>query len=146
MCIRDRYTDRTLPRPYSTADDKEIFGTAFIKADLGKPIEFEKVEVTKSISLTDDHEKSVSISTRIDAKNDYETNLDVYLIYQITDEAGRVIHIDWSRIFAPSENTFSVYHNCDVISSGEYTVDIFVLNNLENPIPYSNKFSENIVV
>ncbi|MED5275686.1 MAG: hypothetical protein VX997_02360, partial [Thermoproteota archaeon] len=86
------------------------------------------------------------ISTTINAKNDYETNLDVYLIYQITDEAGRVIHIDWSRIFAPSENTFSVYHNCDVISSGEYTVDIFVLNNLENPIPYSNKFSENIVV
>ena len=74
--------------------------------------------------------KSTSFLMPIDAKNDYETNLDVYLVYQITDEAGRVIHIDWSRTFAPSENTFSVYHNCNVITSGEYTVDIFVLNNL----------------
>ena len=92
--IYAQYTDRTLPRPYSTDDDKEIFGTAFIKADLGKPIDFEKVDVTKSISITDDHKKSVSISTTIDAKNDYETNLDVYMVYQITDEDGRVVQVE----------------------------------------------------
>ena len=144
--IYAQYTDRTLPRPYSTDDHKEIFGTAFIKADLGKPINFEQVSITKSVHLSNTHEKSVSISTTINAKNDFETNLDLYLIYQISDKDGRVIHIDWSRVFAPADGTFSVYHNCDVIKSGEYTVDIFVLNNLENPIPYSNKFSEIIFV
>ena len=144
--IYAQYTDRTLPRPYSTDDHKEIFGTAFIKADLGKPINFEQVSITKSVHLSNTHEKSVSISTTINAKNDFETNLDLYMIYQISDNDGRVIHIDWSRVFAPADGTFSVYHNCDVIKSGEYTVDIFVLNNLENPIPYSKKFSEIIFV
>ena len=144
--IYAQYTDRTLPRPYSTDDDKEIFGTAFIQANLGKPIDFDKVEVTKSIYFSSQHEKSVSISTTIDAKNDYETNLHVYMLYQISDEDGRAIHIDWSRVFAPAEGTFTVYHNCDVLKSGKYTVDIFVFNNLENPVPYSTKFSETIFV
>ena len=68
------------------------------------------------------------------------------MLYQISDEDGRVIHIDWSRVFAPAEGTFTAYHNCDVLKSGKYTVDIFVFNNLENPVPYSTKFSETIFV
>ena len=66
--------------------------------------------------------------------------------YQILDKNGRVIHIDWSRVFAPAESVFTVYHNCDVLESGKYVVEIFILNNLENPVPYSTKFSEIIVV
>ena len=36
---------------------KEIFGIAFITADLGKPISFDRVDITKSIRISDEHEK-----------------------------------------------------------------------------------------
>ena len=144
--IYAQYTDRTLPRPYSNDDHKEIFATAFMRADLEKPIDFDRVDITKSIRMNDEHEKTESISTIIEAKNHYKTNLEAYVIHQIRDENGRVIHIDWSRVFAPSEGTFMINHNCDVIKSGKYTIDIFVLNNLDNPVPFASKFSETIII
>ncbi|MEC7710700.1 MAG: hypothetical protein VX587_00110 [Thermoproteota archaeon] len=144
--IYAQYTDRTLPRPYSNDDHKEIFATAFMRADLGKPIDFDRVDITKSIRMNNEHGKTESISTIIEAKNHYKTNLEAYVIHQIKDEDERVIHIDWSRVFAPSEGTFMINHNCDVIKSGKYTIDIFVLNNLDNPVPYASKFSETIII
>ncbi len=144
--IYAQYTDRTLPRPYSTDDHKEIFATSFTRGDLGKPINFDRVDITKSIKISGKHERTEMISTSINAKNDYETNLEVYVIHQITDEEGKVLHIDWNRIFAPAESNFLMNHNCNIIESGEYTVEIFVLNNLENPVPYSEKFTETIII
>ena len=144
--IYAQYTDRTLPRPYSNDDHKEIFASAFMRADLGRPIDFDRVDITKSIRINDEHKKTESISTIIEAKNHYKTNLEAYVIHQIRDETGKVVHIDWSRVFAPSEGTFMINHNCDVIKSGKYTIDIFVLNNLDNPVPYASKFSETIII
>jgi len=141
-----QYTDRTLPRPNSTDDHKEIFGIASIQADLGRPISFDFVDIKKSISINDEHEKTELISTIIEAKNDYKTNLEAYILYQIRDEHNRAIHIDWSKVFVPSTGTFTMYHNCDVIKSEKYTMDIFVFNNLENPVPYSIKFSRSIII
>ena len=56
------------------------------------------------------------------------------------------IHIDWNRVFAPAEGDFLMSHNYNVIESGEYIIEIFVFNNLENPIPYSAKFTETIII
>ena len=144
--IYAQYTDRTLPRPYSTDDHKEIFATAFTRADLGKPINFDEVNITKSIQMNDKHERIKTISTVIEAKNEYKTNLETYVIHQIKNEEGKIIHIDWNRVFAPAEGDFLMSHNCNVIESGEYIVEIFVFNNLENPIPYSAKFTETIII
>ena len=141
-----QYTDRTLPRPYSTDDHKEIFATAFTRADLGKPINFDEVNITKSIQMNDKHERIKTISTVIEAKNEYKTNLETYVIHQIKNEEGKIIHIDWNRVFAPAERDFLMSHNCNVIESGEYIIEIFVFNNLENPIPYSAKFTETIII
>jgi len=143
--IYAQYTDRTLPRPYSTDDHKEIFATAFVNADLGKPISLEKIEIAKPIQLSNEHENNVLISTTINAKNHYKTNLDMYVIHQIRDESGRTIHIDWSRVFAPDGDIFTIHHNCNVIKSDQYVIEIFVLNNLDNPVPYSTKFSKDII-
>jgi len=127
-------------------DHKDIFGIAFIQADLGKPISFERVDITKSINLTNEHKKTESVSTVIEVKNQYKTNLETYIVYQIKDEDGKVIHVDWSKALAPAENTFLIKHDCNIIKSGKYTVEIFVFNNLENPIPYSTKFTETIII
>ena len=144
--IYAQYTDRTLPRPYSNDDHKEIFGTAFITADLGKPISLDKVDITKSIHISDEHEKRVVISTNIEAKNNYKTNLEVYFVHQISDENGKVLHIDWSRIFAPKEGKFMMNHNLEIMESKKYVIDIFVFNNIENPVSYSTKFTETIII
>ena len=144
--IYAQYTDRTLPKPYLDNDHKDIFGIAFIQADLGKPISFERVDITKSINLTNEHKKTESVSTVIEVKNQYKTNLETYIVYQIKDEDGKVIHVDWSKALAPAENTFLIKHDCNIIKSGKYTVEIFVFNNLENPIPYSTKFTETIII
>tara|TARA_Y100000590_G_scaffold324045_1_gene367550 strand:- start:145 stop:1413 length:1269 start_codon:yes stop_codon:yes gene_type:complete len=144
--IYAQYTDRTLPRPYSNDDHKEIFATSYINSDLGKPISYEKIEITKSISLDDSHERTEILSTFLELKNSYESNLEAYVIFQIKDESGRVIHIDWARTFAPNNGNFMVNHYCDVIESGEYELEIFVLNNLENPVSYAPKFVETIII
>ena len=78
--IYAQYTDRTLPRPYSNDDHKEIFASAFMRADLGRPIDFDRVDITKSIRINDEHKKTESISTIIEAKNHYKTNLEAYVI------------------------------------------------------------------
>ena len=57
-----------------------------------------------------------------------------------------MIHIDWSRTFAPRNGNFMVNHHCDVIKTGEYELEIFVLNNLENPVSYAPKFVETIII
>ena len=144
--IYAQYTDRTLPRPYSNNDSKDIFGTAFISANLDEPINFDRVEIIKSVSLNEKHEKIESISTNIEANNSYKNNLEAYIMYQITDDEGKIIHLDWSRLLTPANGTFTINHTCSVLKSGEYTVENFVFNNLINPIPYAEKFIDNIII
>lgn len=144
--IYAQYTDKTLPRPYTNNDSKEIFGTAFITADLGTPINFDLVDTTKSISLNDENEKINKITTIIEAKNSYKTDLETYIIYQISDDKGRVIHIELSRILTPTENIFIINHDWEVLKSGSYVIEVFAFNNLETPITYSVKFSEQIII
>ena len=86
------------------------------------------------------------ISTSIEAKNNYKTNLEAYIVHQISDENGKVLHIDWSRVFAPKEGEFMINHNCDVMETGKYVIDIFIFNNMENPVSYSTKFTETIII
>ena len=143
--IYAQYTDRTLPRPYSNDDHKEIFDSAFITADLGKPVNFEEINITKSNSFSDKDEETELISTTIKAKNTYKTNLEAYVVQQIRDEDGKVIHLNWSRIFMPAQNSFMINHNSDVTKSEKYTIDIFIFNNLDNPTSYSTKFTKILI-
>ena len=144
--IYAQYVDRTLPRPYSNNDSKEIFGTAFISANLDEPINLDIIEITKSIKLNKKHEKIESISTNIEGSNSYKNNLDAYVIHQITNDEGMIVHLDWSRLLTPANGAFTINHTCDVLKSGKYTVEIFVLNNLINPTPYAGKFIDNIII
>jgi len=144
--IYAQYTDRTLPRPYSDNDHKDIFGIAYVTADLGKPIVFNKIDITKSFSVNKENEKTKLVSTVIEAKNEYETNLEAYIVHQISNEDGRVIHFEWSRIFTPTGDTFMINHNFNVIQPGKYVIDVFVFNNLESLVPYSAKFTETIII
>ena len=143
--IYAQYTDRTLPRPYSNDDHKEIFASAFITADLGKPVKIEQINITKSNSFSDKDEETELISTTIKAKNTYKTNLEAYVVQQIRDEYGKVIDLKWSRLFMPAEDSFMINHNCDVTKSEKYTIDIFIFNNLDNPTSYSKKFTKILI-
>ena len=143
--IYAQYTDRTLPRPYSNDDHKEIFASAFITADLGKPIKIEQINITKSNSFSNNDEETELISTTIQAKNTYKTNLEAYVVQQIRDEYGKVIHLNWSRLFMPAQDSFMINHNCDVAKSEKYTIDIFIFNNLDNPTSYSTKFTKILI-
>ena len=82
----------------------------------------------------------------IEAKNSYKNNLESYIIHQIKDEEGRIIHIDWTKVFSPGNGTFTINHICDVLKNGTYTVEVFILNNLVNPIPYTEKFVDSIII
>ena len=144
--IYAQYTDRTLPRPYSNNDNKEIFGTAFITTKLDTLIDFEKIDISKSIKLNEKHEEIQSISTNIEAKNSFESNLEAYIIQQIIDEQGRIIHIEWSKVFTPANGTFTINHVYDILKNGKYTIKIFVVNNLTNPIHYTEKFVDSIII
>ena len=144
--IYAQYTDRTLPRPYSNNDNKEIFGTAFITTKLDTLIDFEKIDISKSIKLNEKHEEIQSISTNIEAKNSFESNLEAYIIQQIIDEQGRIIHIEWSKVFTPANGTFAINHVYDILKNGKYTIEIFVVNNLTNPIHYTEKFVDSIII
>ena len=144
--IYAQYTDRTLPRPYSNNDNKEIFGTAFITTKLDALIDFEKIDISKSIKLNEKHEEIQSISTNIEAKNSFESNLEAYIIQQIIDEQGRIIHIEWSKVFTPANGTFTINHVYDILKNGKYTIEIFVVNNLTNPIHYTEKFVDSIII
>ena len=144
--IYAQYTDRTLPRPYSNNDNKEIFGTAFITTKLDTLIDFEKIDISKSIKLNEKHEEIQSISTNIEAKNSFESNLEAYIIQQIIDEQGRIIHIEWSKVFTPANGTFTINHVYDILKNGKYTIEIFVVNNLTNPIHYTEKFVDSIII
>ena len=144
--IYAQYTDRTLPRPYSNNDNKDIFGTAFITTKLDTLIDFEKIDISKSIKLNEKHEEIQSISTNIEAKNSFESNLEAYIIQQIIDEQGRIIHIEWSKVFTPANGTFTINHVYDILKNGKYTIEIFVVNNLTNPIHYTEKFVDSIII
>ena len=144
--IYAQYTDRTLPRPYSNNDNKEIFGTAFITTKLDTLIDFEKIDISKSIKLNEKYEEIQSISTNIEAKNSFESNLEAYIIQQIIDEQGRIIHIEWSKVFTPANGTFTINHVYDILKNGKYTIEIFVVNNLTNPIHYTEKFVDSIII
>jgi len=144
--IYAQYIDRTLPRPYSDNDHKDVFGISYVAADLGKPIVFNKINITKFFSENNEKVKTELISTIIEAKNEYKTNLEAYIVHQISDEDGKVIHLEWSRIFAPAKEMFVINHNFKAIQSGKYVIDVFVFNNLENLVPYSTKFTETIII
>ena len=104
------------------------------------------MDTTKSIGLNDKNEKINKITTVIEAKNSYKTDLETYIVYQISDDKGRVIHIDLSRTLAPTENIFIINNNWEVVKSGSYVIEVFAFNNLENPVSYSAKFSERIII
>lgn len=147
--IYAKYDDHTLPKPYSTSDNLEIITLAKVTSSIPS---LEKL-TNSQITLTDSSGKpleSFQVNNRIQIVGSIsnEQLFDQKFVYlvQIKDHDDSVVSLSWMS------GELSGYQNLDVSqswlpkNSGEFLIESFVWNSLEDQIALSQSMSTIIII
>jgi hypothetical protein len=147
--IYAKYDDHTLPKPYSTSDNLEIITLAKVTSSIPS---LEKL-TNSQITLTDSSGKpleSFQANNRIQIVGSIsnEQLFDQKFVYlvQIKDHDDSVVSLSWMS------GELSGYQNLDVSqswlpkNSGEFLIESFVWNSLEDQIALSQSMSTIIII
>lgn len=147
--IYAKYEDRTLPRPYSISDELSIVAESSFDSNVSA---MQRTIMTKPV-ITDTSGASLDklrvnnqlqIVSEILNTQDFDQNF-VNLI-QITNEKGTIVSISWIQGKFDANQSLELSQSWLPTKTGEYKVEIFVWNSLQNPIPISPSTSKTILV
>ncbi len=135
-----RYHDRTLPQPYTIADDLEITATSVIGSNIPstKRISIDSIyfadgagEQLPSLKAGE----QVQIVTRIQNNQEYPQKFTN--IIQIADKNGAVVSLSWIAGSLAEVQGFELSQSWIPKQSGEYTIESFVWKSLDDTTPLS---------
>ncbi|MGE7835962.1 S8 family serine peptidase [Viridibacillus arvi] len=122
------------------SDDSEKLATEFTVSNYFVSVESVSTRDSKgekATSFTTD--SSVSIKTNI--KNQGKNKLNPTVAFQVKDEDGAVVYfkeVKSKEINSKSRNSFGVDIQLESFDKGKYTVEVFVWDNDDNPIPLAD--------
>lgn len=147
--IYAKYHDYTLPEPYSISDNIEIFTSS----NVSSPISDLNRVTSSEISFSDgsgnplnsfDSKKQIQIVGSITNNQIFDQEF-IYLI-QIKDENNSVVSISWiSGKLSPSQN-LNVSQSWIPKFSGNFSIETFVWDSLENQAPLTKSVSSSVIV
>lgn len=140
-----KYEDRTLPKPYSISDERHIVAESLFDSNIS-PMRRTSIEtpiITDSIGKILDTlrvNNQMQIVSKVVNAQDFGQNF-VYLV-QITNETGKVVSLSWIQGKFDANQSLELSQSWLPTESGEYRVETFVWNSLQNPVPISPSISQ----
>ena len=144
-----KYDDNTLPSPYSKSDDLEITTSMILESNV-HPLERTSLS---NISITDNLGNNLStlavndqlqIVGNVHNLQDFEQNF--VFIFQITDEENSIVSLSWVQGQLGSLQTLDVSQSWIPKETGTYTIETYVWDSLNKPIPLVLPQSESYFV
>jgi hypothetical protein len=147
--VTAEYRDETLPDPYTTADELDITGTAFI-GTVVPPLERAPASNARVVDAFGNTLDSVSVDQQVQITADLTNGQDreqpfAYLV-QIQDENGVTVSLAWITGSLSAGQSFSPALSWIPTSSGTYTATVFVWESVDNPTALSPTVSVDIDV
>jgi hypothetical protein len=147
--VTAEYQDNTLPDPYTTADELDIAGTAFI-GTVVPPLERAPASNARVVDAFGNTLDEVSVDQQVQIAADLTNGQDreqtfAYLV-QIQDENGVTVSLSWLEGSLSAGQSFTAAQSWTPTSSGTYTATVFVWESLTNPTALSPPVSVDISV
>jgi len=147
--IHARYTDYTLPKPYTISDSIEIEDTLFLESITPST----KSIVNKNFRVTDSFGNELnSISKDMQVQlvgtivNEQPFSQKFTYLFQTKDNADSVISISWVQGKISQGNTLDVSQSWITPRTGKFSIETFVWKSLSDPIPLSSQLTSTIIV
>jgi hypothetical protein len=147
--VTAEYRDETLPDPYTTADELDVSGTAFI-GTVVPPLERAPASNARVVDAFGNTLDEVSVDQQVQITADLTNGQDreqpfAYLV-QIQDENGVTVSLAWITGSLSAGQSFSPALSWIPTSSGTYTATVFVWESVDNPTALSPPVSVDIDV
>ena len=147
--VTAEYQDNTLPDPYTTADELDITGTAFI-GTVVPPLERAPASNARVVDAFGNTLDGVSVDQQVQITADLTNGQDreqpfAYLV-QIQDENGVTVSLAWITGSLSAGQSFSPALSWIPTTSGTYTATVFVWESVDNPTALSPTVSVDIDV
>jgi len=147
--VTAEYRDETLPDPYTTADELDISGTAFI-GTVVPPLERAPASNCRVVdafgSTLDEVAGDQQVQITCDLVNGQDREQPFAYLVQVQDENGVTVSLAWiTGSLAPGQS-FSPALSWISGSSGKYTATVFVWESVDNPTALSPPASVDITV
>jgi len=147
--ITAKYSDRTLPNPYNTNDNLDIFAYGIIVSDvpIAERLIMDEVDILtqngNSIEELDVGETGM-IFSKVKNKLDFTQNF-TYIV-QIKDENNDVISLSWvtGQVIPSQELGMSVSWIAE--KSGKYSIERFIWNSVKDAMPLTDVISTEILI
>ena len=147
--VTAEYRDETLPDPYTTADELDITGTAFI-GTVVPPLERAPASNARVVDAFGNTLDEVSVDQQVqitaDLTNGQDREQDFAYLVQIQDENGVTVALAWITGSLSAGQSFSPALSWIPTSSGTYTATVFVWESVDNPTALSPPVSVDIDV
>jgi hypothetical protein len=147
--VTAEYQDNTLPDPYTTADELDITGTAFI-GTVVPPLERAPASNARVVDAFGTTLDGVSVDQQVQITADLTNGQDreqpfAYLV-QIQDGDGVTVSLAWITGSLSAGQSFSPALSWIPTTSGTYTATVFVWESVDNPTALSPTVSVDIDV
>jgi hypothetical protein len=147
--VTAEYRDKTLPDPYTTADELDITGTAFI-GTVVPPLERAPASNARVVDAFGNTLHRVSVDQQVQITADLTNGQDreqpfAYLV-QIQDDNGVTVSLAWITGSLSAGQSFSPALSWIPTSAGTYTATVFVWESVDNPTALSPTVSVDINV
>jgi hypothetical protein len=138
--VTAEYKDNTLPDPYTTSDELDITGTAFI-GTIVPPLERAPASNARVVDAFGNTLDSVSVDQQVQITADLTNGQDreqafAYLV-QIQDEDGVTVSLAWITGSLTAGQSFSPALSWIPNAPGTYTATAFVWESVDNPTALS---------
>lgn len=143
------YKDRTLPAPYSIQDELDITAKSMIDSDLpsDSKIAIDEIYLTDSTGkevLSPKQNQQIQIITQI--QNMQIQTQDFVNIIQVTDKNGVVVSLSWIVGNLNESQQFEVSQSWTPKQKGQFTIETFVWQSLDDATPLSATQAQTITV
>ena len=147
--VTARYTDNTLPEPYSQGDSETITATTII-GTIVPPLERVGIESLRAVDATGTTLSTVTVDQQIQITSDLTNKQDkdqpfAYLV-QIQDAEGVTVSLSWIDGSLTPNQSLSPSVSWTPTETGTYTVTVFAWESVSTPTALSPQQQTTITV
>lgn len=147
--ISARYTDYTLPKPYSESDNLEIQAQARVESSVSSTQRLDNSEISISDSFGNDlvsFSSNQQIQIVGSISNIQEFDQKFVCFFQVKNSQNYVVSLSWIQGQLSSGQNLDVSQSWIPKNSGDYVIETFVWTSIKDPTALSNSITKSISV
>ena len=147
--ITAKYTDRTLPKPYNTNDDLDIFAQENVISNIptSERLSMNELEIlSQNGELIERLEMGQTGMLFSKVKNTIDFSQEFTYIVQIKNEDNNVISLSWVTGETMPSQELGMSVSWMPQEPGKYSIERFVWNSIQGAIPLTDTISTDILI